>query len=583
VINNPIAIYVPVSEIYPDVKSDINILISLLNDLSRTDVIFWCARINKVISNGDLDNLTCQQEVISFLLRREEIALLNNYVQKNGGANRVILFSRGHILALMRWATMHCCDKEGDGTTFSDETVKRKFTQALLIAGDIWFEGTFKQWYTHDIVSEKDRALSSIRKSMEASLKTPSIEKSLGRGWTIFTDYFPSHYATLNEDFHDVTGFSIQQYFCCLAAIITNFMKPELTTNGIFSMSPHGTSPEFRDIVEKYISLESQSLDQLKDLLFEQSGGKSEHDFKVIYDPKPLRVKPIIHAQDGRAIISDPIFYSEKASVGPLFHLASAATVNANSVFGAFGMAFENYSCDIFRRMFPSIQGLFDRLKCNMPLKDNIGNVLEIDVCLNYATELVLFEIKAAWIREEMILSEQHENFIDEIRKKYGVSQGTAKDRKIKGVGQLARIINVLLDGESLSSDQDFSMVRTIYPVLLVYDALLTSPAYGEFLADEFKTLIQPCEVLSSGILRKNDLLIVPLIILNIDDLEDIEKSVENKSLIDILHEYSTSCPDRKVSLHNFLALSKYCDKYHNKYLAEKCAELLGAAKEIVF
>jgi hypothetical protein len=58
------------------------------------------------------------------------------------------------------------------------------------------------------------------------------------------------------------------------------------------------------------------------------------------YDLKALRQRLILRASDGRAIIIDPVFYAEKATVGPLFFLAAGlAKGNANELFGAFGEA----------------------------------------------------------------------------------------------------------------------------------------------------------------------------------------------------------------------------------------------------
>src|SRR5262245_16627698 len=66
-----------------------------------------------------------------------------------------------------------------------------------------------------------------------------------------------------------------------------------------------------------------------------------------------------------RAVILDPTFFSEKVSIGPLFHLLThARDGKANEIFGAFGLAFEDYAIGILRRMYPDRAGLASRLRC---------------------------------------------------------------------------------------------------------------------------------------------------------------------------------------------------------------------------
>ena len=48
---------------------------------------------------------------------------------------------------------------------------------------------------------------------------------------------------------------------------------------------------------------------------------------------------------------------------------------------------------------------------------------------------------------------------------------------------------------------------------------------------------------------------------MTLDDLEDLESSLENFSLCELLREFSNDCPDRIVSLHNYLATSRFQSK----------------------
>ena len=119
--------------------------------------------------------------------------------------------------------------------------------------------------------------------------------------------------------------------------------------------------------------------------------------------------------------------------------------------------------------------------------------------------------------------------------------------------------------------------------MLVVYDPLLAAPVYGHFLASEFKTLLAPDNELPSGHLRKGHLQVAPLIVMTVDDLENLETSIEHFGFRDLLAEYSRSCSDRLTSLHDFIALSEYSQQmYHNRTLAAKGIEILDKSREAI-
>jgi len=280
----------------------------------------------------------------------------------------------------------------------------------------------------------------------------------------------------------------------------------------------------------------------------------------------------------------DPLFYSEKASIGPLFHLSGS---QHNKIFKAFGYAFENYACDILRRMFPSQPfSMTQRINCNIVVKDpnQPTNTKEIDACLNDVTEIILFEMKAVWIREDEILTDDYKNYLKHLREKYGISFTNSGELKIKGIGQLARLIELISSEDFLIHNKEFSKTRIIYPVLLVHDPFLNAPLYGDFLASEFKAYINPDAELRSGDFQKGRCRILPLIIMTVEDLENLETSLKHFGLRDLLSDYSRVCQDRIVSLYNYIATSIYGKKmYHNQWLASKTEELIDKTMRNVF
>jgi len=596
---NPTGVYIPASEVFPSTQNNFETFRSLLQGLSRTESLFRCAHLNLIIScpsdshrmigqDAGLDFVKRQQYGVYSLCNKEEISAINDYIRRKGAGQRVAIFFRGQLLELMRWIALYCHDHPEDGKTFDCPEIRFRFVQVALIASDIWAKRVCENRFSleNGIEIARQKSLGAIRKCMEAGTPAMDCSRSIGRGFTLFEEHFPNHYPCFKKEFQSLTGLSIAEYYNCLSAMILHYIVPKINTdwNGIFEISHLGETTLYKDLLQKYIALESQTVDELRERLWGNIKGKTKNgEGTQSYDYKPLREKPILLAKDGRAIILDPLFYSDKVSVGPLFHLTNNRTRDeANRIFSAFGEAFEKYTGDILKRMFPDTPGaLSKRLACNIKGFDKTGNELEIDACLNDVREIVLFEIKAVWIPENKILGDKYEKYLC---KRYVLSDGTNRDRKNQGIAQLARIIRIIASKEWLGQNQEFSEIQLIYPVLLLHDPFFLAPVYGNFLASKFKELVMPDDVLRSGELKKGDVRIAPLIIMTIEDLENLEFSIEHFGFSDFLADYSKASPDRMVSIHNFIASSKYSQKiYRNKAITAKGADLLQRSIKAVF
>jgi hypothetical protein len=584
-----VGVYLPVSEVFPNIRSDFQTFKSLLQNLSRADTLFWCSRLNLIVSDSsDIDHIAKQQFGTNQFFTSEEIIAINDFAKRHGGAQNFTVFFRGQLLELLRWVTLYCHDHPGDGTTFEDAEVRRRFAQAALLASDIWARRVFKDRFSLDggIEIARRRALGPSRKSIEATSSTPNLSKSLGRGWYLVNDYFPRHYPRFEEEFRASTDLSVEEYYICLAAVMANFIDPKRGT-GIFRSDLHGESMSYRDALQKYVVLDSQTPDELQEALWGSVNRDINNDEDAPpYDYRPLRERPILRTNDGRAIILDPVFYSDRATVGPMFLLAKQQSQDkANEIFGAFGKAFEDYACDILQRMFPDISSVATkRLSCRISKADLAGNEIEMDACLNDVVEAVIFEIKAVWIREGEILTDDHERYLEHLREKYIATEGVSRNRRSKGISQLARVANLLASQEWLEQNREFIEAKLVYPILLVYDPLLTAPVYGHFLASEFKALLAPDDELPFGNLKKGQLQVAPLIVMTVDDLENLETSIEHFGFRDLLAEYSRTCSDRLTSLHDFIALSKYSQQiYHSCTLVARGMEILDKSRKAIF
>lgn len=70
-------------------------------------------------------------------------------------------------------------------------------------------------------------------------------------------------------------------------------------------------------------------------------------------------------------------------------------------------------------------------------------------------------------------------------------------------------------------------------------------------------------------------------IIITIDDLENLETSIEHFSFREMLSDYSKSCPDRIATLHNFIASSSYNKQmFQNRNIAVSSIEIVNKSKK---
>jgi hypothetical protein len=84
-----------------------------------------------------------------------------------------------------------------------------------------------------------------------------------------------------------------------------------------------------------------------------------------------------------------------------------------------------------------------------------------------------------------------------------------------------------------------------IHPALLVHDTRLNAPVYGTFLDADFRALL--------GTVPPGKR-VMPLTVMTIADLENLESSVDQFSMRQLLTDYAAPHPDGLVSLHNFMA-----------------------------
>jgi hypothetical protein len=408
------------------------------------------------------------------------------------------------------------------------------------------------------------RALGALRKGVEEGNLAPHIGIAIGRGLKLFTEYLPKYLPDFSSLFQAATGLTLRQYLGCATAL-SHYIQQRGKDGPLFVSQIVAAATTYKDIFPKFFALESQTPEQLADSFwnnFEKSGYKT------------LRERPIMIVADGRGMVLDPTFFIERVSIGALFHIVKGKTRSeSNRIFAAFGDAFEEYVADMLKRMYPHSPGLVDRVMFGMKGRDGKGKKFEIDGAVFDVSKGIVLETKASFLREDAITSDDPEDFVRAIRASYGAATG--ENERDKGVAQLARSIGAIVRGEWTGERNEFATLSIIYPVLVAHDTRLDAPALGHFLEEEFRSLLGTVPAGKR---------VAPLTVMTIQDLENLEKSINDFSLVNLLEDYSQECPDRVRSLHNYIAFSSYAAKIKpSDFLIDASKAILDVLLEELF
>jgi len=510
---------------------------------------------------------------------------LNKFVIAHGGSDHVGVVHRGALLELIRWSCLLCSDHTDDGETFNKPEVREAFARVLLMASELWgkrvygdsaFEGT-------SLDEKRTNALALIRHSMAETRCHPQQFEAIARGANLFRIFLPKFYADFLLEFHNSTGLSLDEYYLCLCTIMVHYTNSGVKTgvggkeeSGIFTLKGiRNSASHMEAIFGKFLELQSTNPEELASA-FWHGTQKEPIEFNCAFSLKPLRERPILRAADGRMIILDPVFFSDKAVVGPLFHVLS----KTNNLLMQFGYAFEDYVKNILQRVYPDSDSYLTK-RLYADVKELRNNGIQVaDFIIDGVSEIVVIEAKAVWMRDDMMSHDDPKVFVEHLQAKYGGEGSKSK----KGYKQLARSVSKISTQEWQPAGIDLTRTKRVYPVLIVHDDLLDAPVFGHFLAEEFRNELQPDSLDAGGWMIKGRYHVAPLIVITIDDMECLESSLTTFTLVDLLNAYSKATPDRLVSLNNFLAVnSVQFPLIHNKNLAAGCETILNECMRLVF
>ncbi len=586
-----VAFYVPADEVFPGLGGGFDTFRSLLKGMSRADALLWAGKINLIVgAPSSLTHVQRQLWGIKDFFAPEEFDRLNAYVRSCGGAEKVVVFSRGQLLELIRWAALLSPEDPADIISPDGLESPACFARASLCAADRWHEAVTEGRFAagKEIDEKRRNSLAAVRKLKEATIRAPEMGLTLGRAALLFEDYMPRCYPDFQKDFRAATGLTVKEYLGCFFGIASNSYLPDhnyiqhIGDHLIWNWEGVAQNTAYKEQFARYLELMSRTPAELQKALWpgidrEEVNEKDARRFNL----RTLRDRPLLRLDDGRAIILDPVLFSDSVTAGPLF-LAAKAAANAQRLFGGFGDAFEDYVLDVLRQIFPAGSGILEqRFYANVSGVWN-GEDFEIDGCLYEPDhrELFVLEVKGKWIEEDTVVSDDVAEYLATLKEKY--IEGTKGGEK-GAIEQLARVVNLLTDDRFRCQDYPFlEEARRIIPILVTNDRLLTGPLECNFFAREFAERLLGSESVGSGAAQIGRRQVTPLILLSIDDVENLETSSEGFRIRDVFIGYSDAHPERLADFHAYLrSIGK--NIYHSQWVKERGARFGEEAKRELF
>lgn len=542
-----------------------------------------CIHLNLVVGNANVLNHRERQLIAlqHLLLMPETRSLAEKYIKEDPSP---FVLSRRHLLELLKWIAVYSGSAQA-----GDKEIPDCFLKAATGAAELAAK-------RHDPVLEPrkdDKPEERIRKALPAVREIALYADpgwfplhSLGRAKVLLEDGLFTNEKFANE-FLKRTGLTLQEFLTCMAGIAClglGAKRPETGTRQyVFTLNNLiAQDAQLKAIFEKFFASFATSPEQIRKAL----SGKDPADF---YDFKLLRQRPIVSFSDGAFLIVDPIFFSQCLAVGPMFRILG---IGENEVFGAFGIAFENYVGSLFetysQRFLAGSGGYISR---NRKIHSGRGKERELsDIAISFDDSVALIETKGAWLKDTILADLDADKFLSELHSKYGITDGTERD---KGFAQIADSIVSLAEGGAIATNQDgpndgdkvFSdKVNTIYPVLIVHDPLIHATGFiGHILAVEFARRLGQGDASDTGFFEfagtKRTFKIAYLTVATIDDIERLFAiSGSSKNFLEHIQAFSEMDPFRlALTFDRYVAGQGTCDPLLSPLVANS-QELLKRA-----
>jgi hypothetical protein len=559
-----VAILVPVNEIDPELSDSWPSFSALLRGMSRTDIAFHVARLGGIVSRGArYDQREAQLRALRMIEpSAAKVDALKLYLTKHRDTD-VIIVERGLLLELLRWALVAATDAANDGLSFNDIACRDRLLLALCISGTIW-SGHANRGLGDQPPSARPSdtfRLSLGRRHALQNAHALEVHQLIGRSTELWRRFMPAAMPLFPSLFEAEVGLSLHDFLLITRLFYLYFLEfaqsqPDgfRDNNGVFEYDQVGKNTSVGAKIGHYLDRFSITLD---DLALAAWGGKLPDSSSLAhafvnppdFNFSALRDRPILRSADGRCVIADAHYFAEFLLTAPLFLLPGDRVGEA---IRSYGRAFEAYVIDILRRIVPSpTDSLGTRIATNLRLPPARGSDPEIDAIIGEPQGALLFEVKHAFIRDELALSGSENELRAQLAQRFGDPR--------KGTGQLAAWIHELTSLPSGEWPEAIRGLGVVFPIMIVSDS-----KFSDFEAIELAGLFReqlglpsdvrwnPYPPISNGM--NQVVRVAPIAVLNIDEVETLERLTGEHSLGEIFSEYALAGGSSVRSFSAFLS-----------------------------
>ena len=544
---------------YPDSEE---YLTQTLRTFNYRDILITLARINLFLQRGEAPE---REKVLrmNFCSR-----LLHDEINKRGFA--------GHFI-FSRWSTLRLLDKsaslyDGRSGPAPDATVDtmNDLARCYLIANELLALETQRPDFVPDLTDEtRKELLAALIPDLEYAIRSSPenhIKYALVRSYEFLTRLqVASSTFDVNRTFSNATELTLQDYQFLILSILSvslSFSPTEILegTGLCVNTKP---SPILEPLYDKLLRHTCISIEELT--------LKAEKQRSLPNEFLLWRKYPLVKIGENQIMCVDIGFLLEKLETGVFWiirdQLEAEETGKGKEIIDLRGQIFEDYAASIIKRALSDTNACTERYIIS-PKYDQKQQAECTDIAVCSCDTLILFECKAPLLSAQTKLSGDFCKFYDGI-----------KPNAIKGVEQLWNAIQTL--GHTNKKNRrkvegiDISKVKKIYPVLVLPDRVFSFLFMNEFLNFEFQRLVKHKYL-------KKHLKIMPLTVLTIEDLEDLEPYLKDTPFHAHLDKWIMQefLPNKFFSFSNYLRSLGGKEMRQNKYMERKFQQLVEDIKE---
>ena len=495
-------------------------LAKILRSFNLEAIVICLARINLLLQRSD-DYLKCER-----ILRKNLCSqYLREQIQRRNLTTH-IMFNRLSTLRLLSMS-VNIADRTSTRTPDGTEEARNNLARCYLIANQLFgresSDGSVA--LTND---EKKELLVSLIPSREYTINPsplPHIKKSLVRSEELLARFRKmSSEFDVSETFAQATCLTLQDYQYLIYSIfnVTSHFCPEDILEGDALFVDIKRYSGLTPLYEKLLQQTCVSIDELPHRT--ETSNPWPDEFRL------WRQYPLVKLSENQVFCVDIGFLLAKIETGVFWilrdQLEKEKKNRGKKVIGLRGEVFEDYAASIIERGINSQPEPHRETYMIGPKYDHKAQTQATDIAVCGNDALVLLECKAPLLTARSKFSGDFFVFHNEMRSK--VIARNDKNQLWDAIQKLAHTNKKKRLGVK---GLDMSKVKVIYPVLVLEDIIFSLLFMNWYFDSEFQRFVKYNDI-------RNDLQIMPLTVLTIDDLEDLEPYLQDTPLHEHLHRW---------------------------------------------